>query len=803
MNTDRKGKFTQLTGRDVYLFPLMCFLTALVPILYPTIMGRGFYFISNDFCEQMLPFLFNFRDAFADGFNTYYWRLDLGTPMIYAYGYYGLGSIFYYPIFLVPRSFMPYIISVIMILKYMVACYTSFFYIKRYTKSPHGAMAGALLYAFSGLQATNIVFYIFHDVTALFPLMLITLDDMIAAEDKKSLQRSGVFFSLAVAINCLTNYVFFIQSVVAVVIYYLFMQRRRILDFIKRTLVIAVFGTVGVGLSGIVFIPSILYIMGNERAGLALSSNLYLYDFGTILYILKGFFLPGDIMLDETALLELVWTSTSCYLPLIGMIFVMAYLFRNRDRISALVICLIIMSFIPVGNGLFLLFTIIYSRWWYFLILLMAVMSSRVLEEPEKYNIRLASFLQCAFIIVLAAAIWLVRDGEGNSLVFHKGRFVLMVVFSLICNAAVFAAEMWRRKRSAAGVDGALQRKYSAIITAGIMICSMITLIFTEYFYRQNSYVTHDEFINIYNAGAVMPDPGDAYRFRNYRNPVILFNRQENAAGLSSYSSTTSNSIIQFDELFDYWDVSRRVNKGFIAGLPELLGGRYLMMSDTHTMERYPDYIYDEDKKLVDTFTVDGSNWYVYEMDACPIGYKTEAVISYSELMSLPVEKRGIALLYASVVDDEEVSELTDLVQEYKASDILGIINENNEFSEGDALFLNPCIRAASQKNTALALKSFERSHSGFSAVSDYDEEALVYFTIPYDEGFKLTVDGEPAHMINSGGLSLLRLPAGEHAISAVYHVKGLIPGMIISAICALALLAVLLLYLCHDRKAI
>ena len=77
MNTDRKGKFTQLTGRDVYLFPLMCFLTALVPILYPTIMGRGFYFISNDFCEQMLPFLFNFRDAFADGFNTYYWRLDL------------------------------------------------------------------------------------------------------------------------------------------------------------------------------------------------------------------------------------------------------------------------------------------------------------------------------------------------------------------------------------------------------------------------------------------------------------------------------------------------------------------------------------------------------------------------------------------------------------------------------------------------------------------------------------------------------------------------------------------------------
>ncbi len=787
MSFEKTGKFTHLTGRDRFLFPLMCFITALIPVLYPAIMGRGFYFISNDFNEQMLPFLFNFRDAFSNGLNTYLWNFDLGTPMVYAYGYYGLGSIFYYPVFLVPRAFMPYMISVIVLLKYMTACYTSFFFIKRFTHSPRGAMAGALLYAFSGLQCTNIVFYIFHDVTALFPLMLLCLDEMIHADDKKSLLRSGFFFALAVAINCLTNYVFFIQSVVAAVIYYLFMSGRKPAAMIQRALVVALFGVLGVGLSGVVFVPSILYIMGNERAGLALSSNLYLYDLKTILYIIKGFLLPGDIMLDETALLELVWTSTSCYLPFVGMIFVIAYLLKHRNRLSALVICLIVMSFIPVGNGLFLLFTIIYSRWWYFLILLMAVMTAVVLETPSEYKIKLSLIIQSAAILVTAAAIWLIRDENSQSLVFHKGRFVLMVFFSLACTAAVWVIDILKDRSP--GKEKISM--YHRLVTAGIMICSMITLLFTEYFYRQNSYVTKDEYVNIYRAGFVMPDPGEAYRFRNYRNPVIMFCRAENAAGLSSYSSTTSNSIIEFDELFDYWDVSRRVNKEFIPGLPELLGGRYLMLSETSTMERYPDYIFSEDKELSKSFTVDGKKWDVYRMDACPIGYATGAVISHSELMHLPMEKRGIALLYASVVSDEEVSALTDIVPEYKAKDILDIIGRSSDKSEGESLFLNPCIREAAEKNTAMALTSFERSHSGFSAVSDYDTEKLVYFSIPYDEGFRITVDGIRVKPVNSGGLTLLRLTAGHHKINATYHLKGLYPGIFSALFSAIALILI------------
>ena len=57
-------------------------------------------------------------------------------------------------------------------LKYLVACYTAQMYLKRFTKTAWNAVPGALLYAFSGYQSTNLVFH-FHSVTAFFPLLLV------------------------------------------------------------------------------------------------------------------------------------------------------------------------------------------------------------------------------------------------------------------------------------------------------------------------------------------------------------------------------------------------------------------------------------------------------------------------------------------------------------------------------------------------------------------------------------------------------------------------------------------------------
>jgi uncharacterized membrane protein YfhO len=765
-------------------------MTALIPILYPTLANGGFFHLGDDMDNQMLPFLFNFREAFENGLNTYMWNFDLGTPMAVAYGYYGLGSIFFYPVFLVPERALPYAIFVIFLLKYVLACYTAFFFIKKFTGSERAAVPGAILYAFSGLQCTNLSFYIFHDVSAVFPLMLTALECMLEnageKDGQKSFLKGGIFFALAVFINCATNYVCFIQSVVAVVIYFLFRSGKEPKTFLKGFLGALCFGTIGVGLSGVIFVPSITYMLSNARSGGGISAVLGLYDYKHILYILKGLLFPGDSMLDETVLMVHEWSSTSAYLPFVGLILVIAYIMKNRNYLTYMTLFLVLISFIPAGNGAFLAFMIVYHRWWYFLILIMALESALVLENIREYDLRIPVVAEIIMTLLVTVLIWLYRE-EGESLVFHRARFLLECGFAVICCCLVFFFSRIKDRKL-------MQR----LMLGGIVLCSVVTFLFAEYLYVKATPVSPKAYENSYLAMQKVPEIEDNYRYRNYVNPLIMYGKSRNITGLSSYSSTTSNSTVEFDDLFDYYDVSRRTNKNFIPGAAELLGGRYLIRTDNFVEERYPDSVLENLGEPVETFEVQDKTWNIYELTACPVGYGVKRVITLSQLKSLPVKRRGIALLYAPVVSDDVAIEGVQVVT---ADEVNVLIDAHPEYANGDALFKNPCIEDLAKENSGRAVKSFNKSTDGFELETDYESNALVYLTIPYDEGWKLTIDGmydiEP---ISSGGMTLIQVPAGYHRITARYHLPYLTAGSVVS-ICCVLILAVLTLVLRTYKK--
>ncbi len=812
---------TGLKGKDKILFPFISVITALIPITYLTILNGGFFHLGDDCDNQMLPFLFNFRDAFSNGLNTYMWNFDLGTPMVYAYGYYGLGSIFFYPVFLVPRVLMPYVVSLIFLLKYVLAVYTAFFFIRKFTRTPQAAIPGAVLYAFSGLQCTNLSFYIFHDVTAVFPLLLIFLEGMIESvegADRKRLLKNGILFSLAVFVNCATNYVFFVQSVVAIVIYFLFRIRKELKAFGVSFLHAVGFGTLGVGLSCVIFLPSIVYMLSNERSGAGISSSLYLYDYKHVLYILKGLLLPGDSMLDETALMVHEWSSTNAYLPFVGLILVFAYIWKNRNWLSYLTVFLIVISFIPFANGMFLAFMIVYHRWWYFLILLMALESALVIENIDNYDLKVPALLQAVLTIAVSALIWMYRE-DGESLLFHKARFSAEILFTLVCTAAVPLVARLMKKHEEAGTSSSVRHKTGSsriqkVMLSGIVICSVFTFIFAEYLYMKATPVKPEAYENSYLAMQQVPEIEDNYRYRNYVNPLIMYGMSRNITGLSSYSSTTSNSTVEFDGLFDYYDVSRRTNKNFIPGMPELLGGRYLIRTDNFVEERYPESVLEGLGAPLHTFMVGDKTWNIYELDACPVGYAVDSVIADSELRELPVEKRGIALLAAPVVDDELAEDILAggaLLSDYErasgtitvpvnlktSEDIETLIGEDGDHSEGEALFENNCIEELAKENTDRTVKRFEKTDKGFEIETRYDFDALVYLTIPCDEGWKVTLDGTDTVIkpISSGGMTLIPVPAGDHVLTATYHLPWIGTGIVLSLLAAV-MLVVLIMYL-------
>lgn len=87
------------------------------------------------------------------------------------------------------------------------------------------------------------------------------------------------------------------------------------------------------------------------------------------------------------------------------------------------------------------------------------------------------------------------------------------------------------------------------------------------------------------------------------------------------------------------------------------------------------------------------------------------------------------------------------------------------------------------------------------------NNSGLMYTSIPYDEGWKIFVDGveTKATKICKDALTGVFVSAGEHTIEFKYTPKGFVPGILFTIVCILILLALIfnkqILTLIHDKK--
>ena len=141
------------------------------------IKGNGSFTIFADFNAQQLPFATAVRNALAaKPFGQWVWNLDLGASLINGFSFFNFGSPFFWISVLFSKISFPYLAGYLYILKYVMASVTAYYYIRLFVKDSKYAVIGGLLYAFSGFQTTNLMFFHFHDVVAFFPLMLIGLE---------------------------------------------------------------------------------------------------------------------------------------------------------------------------------------------------------------------------------------------------------------------------------------------------------------------------------------------------------------------------------------------------------------------------------------------------------------------------------------------------------------------------------------------------------------------------------------------------------------------------------------------------
>ena len=97
-------------------------------------------------------------------------------------------------------------------------------------------------------------------------------------------------------------------------------------------------------------------------------------------------------------------------------------------------------------------------------------------------------------------------------------------------------------------------------------------------------------------------------------------------------------------------------------------------------------------------------------------------------------------------------------------------------------------------------ITSFEDDH--IEGTASADQHSLLFFSIPYDKGWTVTIDGVRRETVKSLNAFLaVRITPGEHTVVLDYEPRGLKPGILLSAVSLLILAAMAGFVLLRRKK--
>lgn len=712
---------------------IMNFMIAMLSFALLMIRGNGIFTLSNDFNEQQIPFHMLANNSLKNGGFLWNWSIDLGSSFVGALGFYVLGSPFAWISFLFPAKYYPFLVGWLYMMKYAAAGTLAYGYIKRFTSKKY-AVLGAVLYAFSGFQCVNLIFHHFHDAVAFFPLLLIGYEKL-AKEEKKGILAFAVF------VNAFVNYYFFIQEVIFLILY--FLCREGIHLWKKRKLIGSCFaeGILGVGMAGIVFIPSVLFTMQNPRITRLLPVDHWIYSGNRdFLQIIRTLLFPGELMCSQSCIKEYDWTSWSAYLPMIGLSLVLCYLLKNwKNWLGRILLIGIAATGIPLINSVFGMFSDTnYHRWLYMLILLMSLASAIVMENRKDYPIKKVSFLLFLFMCFITIGSFWWSENK----------------FQLIYQPKVFL--VW----SITGIMGVLltclitfgikkERSYFFCMCCAVISFSIFTTGYTAELYHRISTQTSQQYYSRIMAFQDFTLPDDRYRLDSSDNTLLM---TASLPGTGSFTSMVNASIYDFYEALG---TSRPVfTPETPEGTRELLGGKYYVSTEIEEDTRYLQKVSSSDK-----------DYYLYEYDlAVPIGSAYDLYMTKTDFMNIPKELRAIAMLKCIIVADEEEDKVSGVLGKYglQHKESLSIENKDN------------LVKERCKESSEKMIKQF----NGFISQIIVEKDKYALFSVPFDKGFIAYVNGEKVEIINSNGMLAIPLKKGINEIKLIYNNSDLYIGL-------------------------
>lgn len=762
--------------REPYLQVFLLGFVILFLTILPVMIFTGGYFIYyGDYNSQQMPFYLVAHDAVQNGAFGWNWNTDLGANFIGSYSFYLLGSPFFWVTALFPSDAVLYLMPYLLACKHAVAALTAYAFIRRFVRDRQAALIGALLYAYSGFQLFNIFFNHFQDVTAFFPLLLIAL------EERVNNDRRGLF-AVTAGFMAVLNYYFFTGQVVFVLLY--FILRCPCKDFhitLRKFFSIALESVIGVLLAGFMLLPSALAIISNNRVGTSLTGlDMVTYSDRTrLLRIIQSFFMIPDVPARPNLLQTeyAKWASIGGYLPLFSMTGVLSFMAEKKKHwATRLTVICIICAMVPILNSAFYTFnSSYYARWYYMPILIMAMMTAYVLDNAAVKTKR--SFFVCGAVLLACAVIACLptknEDGETVWFEFAAYPWYFWLIFLLCAMMLIGAAFLMRRRaRGQSFMNTALWST-----AASCLVCTMAVVYFGI---GLGIYPTYYVNYAIKGGDEIHLEDEENQFFRvdisqDYDNYPMMWGYPS----MRCFHSVVPTSIMEFYAAVGITrDVASRAETSAyplraLFNVKYYFDKAYTDEADTYSYEiELPGFEYVEKQ----------NGFYVYENQYyVPMGVAYDYYIDETQLSKTTSLTRQKIMLKALGLDNSQI---------HKYQDVLTKLPETEKYNIDEAAYLTICENMAAQSCDSFVYDSY-----GFTAAITLDTPKLVFFSVPYEDGWSATVNGTPVDVeLVSYGFMAVLCEEGDNVIEFSYETPGLAYGFRMT-FCGLLLLVVYLLW--------
>lgn len=724
----------KIMKNKMFLAFLLSFILGSIIVLPNIIINNGIFSLTADFNTQQIPFSKIINYSIKNGSILWTWFNDLGSNFIGTFSFYNLLSPFSIIGYLFPDNFYQYLAGPLCILKYAVSGLTSYLFLSRYVKNKNYAIVGSLLYSFSGYQLTTLLFH-FHDVIALFPLLLYALDNLMY-NNKKYL------FSIILIVMALTNWFLFVGECMFLIIYFLvkvFCKEYKITK--KKIMSLLIEIIIAILFSSIILIPTAYFVKSNPRVGNGWSiKSMFIYpSIAYYMEIFKAFLFPNEVMYPHASIIPANYYSVEIYLPVVGMVLAITYYIKNKKNwISLLMTILCIFMLVPILNSSFVLFqNSYYARWFFMPSLILSLMSIKCLDDDLNRKSGFIVSIICLVIFFILFIIYNEKSIYGTA-IFERNFLILSIIITII--------------------NLVLSYKTKSIKMLIIYIFIFISLWgnITIYYYKDKNLKTHDEYYEYLNSYKTIKIDKNS-RINSTKSCLSNISDIQKNMNIKSFNSNMSGSSFEFFNGIGQYKTIHTIVDVKNKELTNFLSIKYVLACNNEDLEEYG---YELKQKV-------GNYKVYYNKDYKEFGLIFNSYISNKEFKSLSQSDKERILNEKIILNSDQIENYKDLYNE----------------------------------ETKYEIKNVSFDKNGFSLNVNSDKDALILFTVPYDEGFKAYVNNKEVNIEKvDNGLMAIKINNGDNNIKFSYFPKGLKIGIIFFNI---SIVMFILYYIYNKRKLV